>query len=140
MFLRRLDLQGILPDVRECIALFFRIVAGLFCRFVGAARFFLGSCRPRFRVFRIRLFRLIRFGGFFIRIAAVVGFVEPTSFKHNGRAGSELANRFFLSAFRALFYRIISDFLKQFPGVFAGIANVVVSWHGTVTLDYVVQK
>src|SRR5208337_2069475 len=73
--------------------------------------------------------RLLGLGGTLVRVAAIVGLVEPRALEEDGRAGADLAAQLGGAALGAIGLGLRNDRLEGFEFIPAAVAHIIVGWH-----------
>lgn len=67
------------------------------------------------------------------RLAFVIGFVKPITFKNDPAAAANMAMKFKCATLRAFFQFGIADGLHDLKLMMASVAFVLISWHFLIT-------
>src|SRR5208283_1214952 len=73
--------------------------------------------------------RLLGLGGTLVRVAAMIGLVEPRALEEDGRAGSDLASQLGRAALGAIGLGLRNDRLEGFEFIPAAVAHIIIGWH-----------
>src|SRR5208283_817116 len=73
--------------------------------------------------------RLLGLGGALVRVAAIVGLVEPRALEEDGRTGADLAAQLGGVALGAVGLGLRDDRLVRFEFIPAAVAHIIVGWH-----------